>query len=263
MTDSIKVNGTEIEYIRFGSGERAFVIFPGLGTKSITQSAMVIEASYSRFTDEYPVWVFDRGRDLPEGCSVRQMASDIADAMTALGISGADIFGASMGGMIAMCMAIDHPELVRRVVFGSTSSRMDNNIVSSIDRWIELAERGDVTNLTADFLDNLFSKDTVGKYRDFLIHINDGLTQSDIDRFIIQAKAITKFDVYDELDKITCPALVIGVEGDKVLPVEYSREIAEKIGCELYLYGSEYAHCVFDEAPDYKQRLLDFYNKTI
>lgn len=261
MTDSIIVNGIEMDHIRFGKGERAFVILPGLDTKSILISAMAIEAAYRDFAEGYTVYVFDRRKDMPDDYSIRQMAADTAEAMTAFGISQADVFGASLGGMIAMCIAIDHPELVRRLVLGSTASRIDDDINSATNHWIELAETGDMTALTADFIDNLYSEQTIGKYKDFLIHMNDNVTRHDIERFIIQAKAIDGFDVYDELEKIKCPTLVIGVEGDKVLPADCSREIAEKIGCELYLYGGEYGHCVFDEAPDYKQRLMDFYNK--
>ncbi len=30
---------------------------------------------------------------------------------------------------------------------------------------------------------------------------------------------------------------------------------------DYHIYGSEYGHCVFDEAPDYKQRLMEFFDK--
>ena len=39
-------------------------------------------------------------------------------------------------------------------------------------------------------------------------------------------------------------------------------EIAEKLGCPIYLYGGEYGHCVFDEAPDYKQRMYHFFKES-
>lgn len=92
--------------------------------------------------------------------------------------------------------------------------------------------------------------------------MNDNVSPEDISRFIIQTEGIIGFDVYDELDQITCPVLVIGVEGDRVIPSACSVKMAEKLGCELYLYSSEYGHCVFDEAPDYKERLLTFFQKS-
>ena len=74
-------------------------------------------------------------------------------------------------------------------------------------------------------------------------------------------KILDDFDITGELHKIQCPVLVIGSEGDKVLPPSQSRLIAEALNASLYMYSDEYGHCVFDEAPDYKQRLLDFYHQ--
>ncbi len=169
MNDSIIVNGIEMDYIRFGTGERIFVILPGVDTKSILNSAMAIEAGYRAFAKSYTVYVFDRRKNMPDDYTIRGMASDTAEVMTALGLRDADIFGASQGGMMGMCIAIDHPGLVRRLVVGSSSARITPEINEGTKRWIELAERGDMTALTADFVDNLYSEETIGKYRDFLI----------------------------------------------------------------------------------------------
>ena len=260
-TRLVKVNDIEMEYFSFGTGERPFVILPGVDTKSIMVSAKAIASAYRMFGEEYKVYVFDRRKNMPSPYPVRQMAADTAAVMRKIGISDADIFGASQGGMMAMCIAIDTPDLVRKTVLGSTAASVDDNIREGTHRWVALAQSGDMTALTAEFIDCLYSEQTIGKYRELLVHMNDNVSERDIERFIIQTRAIDDFDVFDELDKITCPVLVIGVKGDKVLPCEHSRRMAEKLGCELYLYGNEYGHCVFDEAPDYKQRLLDFFRK--
>ncbi|MBQ3265778.1 MAG: alpha/beta hydrolase [Ruminococcus sp.] len=257
----VKVNDIEMEYFCFGTGERPFVILPGVDTKSIMASAKAIEAAYRMFGEGYKVYVFDRRKNMPDPYSVRQMSADTAAVMREIGIKDADIFGASQGGMMAMCIAIDAPELVHRMVLGSTAASADKAVREGTRRWITLAQSGDMTALTAEFIDCLYSEETIGKYKDLLIHMNDHVSARDIERFIIQTRAIDGFDIMDELDKITCPVLVIGVKGDKVLPCEHSRRIAEKLGCELYLYGNEYGHCVFDEAPDYKQRILDFFHQ--
>lgn len=261
-TELVKVNDIEMEYFTFGVGERAFIILPGDSTRSVMNSAMTVKTAYKCFEEEYTVYLFDRRRNMPDPYSVRQMAADTADVMRYLGISEADIFGASQGGMMAMCIAIDNPDLVRKMVLGSTAASVDDQIDSATARWVTLAKSGDMTALTSEMIDCLFSENTIGKYKDFLIHMNDDITDFDLRRFIIQTEAIGGFDVMDELDKITCPTLVIGSEGDKTLPAENSRRIAEKLGCELYMYGDEYGHCVFDEAPDYKQRMLDFFHQS-
>ena len=260
-TDFVCVNGIEMEYFSFGSGERAFVILPGVSTRSLMLSAMAVSAAYRAFGEEYTVYAFDRRRNMPDDYSVRQMAEDTAAVMQTLGIADADIFGASQGGMMAMCIAVDHPELVHKMVLGSTAAKMDDRGREDTKRWISLAQSGDLTALTAELIDTLYSENTIGKYKDMLIHMNDGMTEYDIRRFILQTQALDDFDITGELDRIQCPVLVIGSEGDKVLPPSQSRLIAEALNASLYMYSDEYGHCVFDEAPDYKQRLLDFYHQ--
>ena len=258
---SVTVNDIEMEYFTFGNGARPFVILPGVAAKSVMLSAKAIAAAYRMFGEEYTVYVFDRRSNMPADYTVRQMAADTAAVMRQIGISGADIFGASQGGMIALCIAIDAPDLVHKMVIGSSSAQVDDASIRGIEKWIELAKSGDMPALTEVFIDTLYSANTIGKYKEMLLHINDDVSRRDIERFIIQAKAIRGFDVYDELEKIACPVLVIGVEGDRALPCDHSVRMAEKMNCELYLYGTEYGHCAFDEAPDYKERMMDFFMK--
>ena len=261
MEELIRFDGAELEYFSFGSGKRTFVILPGLATRSILFSRMMISAAYKRFCGDFTVYVFDRRKNIPPQYSVRDMALDAADAMRCLGLKNADIFGASLGGMTAQYIAIDSPELVRSLVLGSTAARVNPRLLEVSEKWASAADSGNLDALTDSFLGLLYSDATIEKYGDLLARMNDGLTAEELRRFSVQARAITDFDAYSELDKIQCPTLVLGVEGDKVVTAEASREIAGKLGCELYLYPSDYGHCVFDEAHDYKDRILNFLYK--
>ena len=262
FTGNVTVFDIEMSYFSFGNGKKPLIILPGLGIRSILISAKAIENAYKAFAEEYTIYVFDRRSNTPQGYSVQDMADDTAAVMRELGISGAYIFGASQGGMIAMCMAIRSPELVRAVVLGSTSAYLDEKSANGIKRWIELAQKRDITGLTLSFIDNLYSPETVGKFRELLMHMNDGVSEDDIRRFIILAQSLLSFDIRNELRMISCPSLVIGCRGDKLISAACSEQIAEASGSELYMYGEEYGHCVFDEAPDYKQRMAEFFGKV-
>ena len=91
-----------------------------------------------------------------------------------------------------------------------------------------------------------------------LISSNLGISDEEYSRFIILAEACKTFDCFDALSAVQCPVLAIGSEGDRVVTAEGSRQIADALGCELYLYGDSYGHGVYDEAPDYRERCLDF-----
>ncbi|MCQ2453098.1 MAG: hypothetical protein MJ136_00750 [Clostridia bacterium] len=44
---------------------------------------------------------------------------------------------------------------------------------------------------------------------------------------------------------------------DRVIDVSSARELAHGLNCPLQLYD-QYSHAVFDEAPEVKQRVLNF-----
>ncbi len=255
----IRTDAFEMEGFCFGNGEKPLVILPGLGTKSIAKAAGSVSAAYSLLAKSYKIYVLDRRLVVPEGFSVREMAKDTAEAMRSLKIEKAAIFGASLGGMIAQQLAVDFPEFVGALALGSTTSRCNPTIRETALAWRNAALNKNISDLISSFLDALYSEKTVRIAGELIKQMNSDLSEDELNRFAAQAGAIIGFDIYDRLCEIKAPTIVIGVEGDKVVTGEASVEIAQAIGCELYMYGSEYAHCVFDEAPDYKNHLLKFF----
>jgi len=64
--------------------------------------------------------------DVDRPLSYQQMAADTAALLEALGIETVDLVGYSLGGAVAMELAMRHPGMARRVVFaGGTSYRRD------------------------------------------------------------------------------------------------------------------------------------------
>ncbi len=247
-----------MKYISFGKGKKRFVIIPGLSIHSVMSLAEAIENAYKDFTEDYTVYVFDRAEKVCEGYTVRDMARDTAALMKKLNIENADVFGASQGGMIAMYLAIDYPELVHRLILGSTLAKPNDTCKKVIETWIHLAEEKNELGLLESFADSVYSEATLEAYRDTLISSDSGIDDEEYRRFLILAKACQTFDCYTELSKIKCPVLVIGSEGDRVVTAEGSEQIAKALGCEIYLYDDRFGHGVYDEAPDYRQRCLDF-----
>ncbi len=251
----------EMDYILFGSGEKSFVIIPGLSIHSVMGLADMIAEAYKDFAKDYTVYVFDRAKNIKAGYTVREMAADTAKAMKTLGIEKADVFGASQGGMIAMYLAIDHPELVHKMILGSTLAKPNETFNEAVKEWNRLAEERDEAALAESFADKVFSEGTLKDYRDALVKMNLGITEEEFQRLAILTEACKTFNCYEELSKIKCPTLVIGSRGDRVVTAEGSEQIAEALSCELYIYDDCYGHGVYDEAPDYKQRCLDFFAK--
>lgn len=255
---TVSVGNTEMDYAVFGSGEKAFVILPGLSIHSVMRSAEAIANAYKDFWEEYTVYVFDRVKDINEGYSVESMADNTAEAMKKLNIENADVFGASQGGMIAMCLAINHPKAVHKIILGSTFAKPNETCLRVLEEWIQNAKEKNEKGLLESFACNIYSEATLKLYREALISLNSGINSKEYERFIILAKACKNFDCLEKLSGVRCPVLVIGSEGDRVATAESSKQIAEVLGCELFIYDKSYGHGVYDEALDYRQRCLKF-----
>jgi pimeloyl-ACP methyl ester carboxylesterase len=133
----IAVNGIEIEYETFGDeGNPPLVLIMGLGAQMILWDEAFCEELASR---GFHVVRFDNrdcgmsscmtdagmpnlpmvlmaamtGGKVDASYTLSDMAADTVALMDALGIKSAHVVGASMGGMIAQTLAIEHPERVR------------------------------------------------------------------------------------------------------------------------------------------------------
>ena len=102
---------------------------------------------YREFAKDFTVYAFSRKNVLPNGYTTRDMARDQVEAMDQLGIQKADIFGVSMGGMIAQHLAIDYPEKVDKLILTVTSARTNPILGESIEEWVSRAKRDDHTAL--------------------------------------------------------------------------------------------------------------------
>lgn len=257
---TLRLDDISIDYARFGNGEKTLVMIPGLNLRGVKGAALPLAYMYRAFANDYTIYVFDRRTDVPDGFTVKDIADDTARAMKALGIEKATVFGVSQGGMIAQYLALDYPELVNKLVLAVTLSRTNETVKTVIENWIELAENGKLSSVVLDMMSKMYSDAYLKKYG-FMIPLVAKFTKmTDPKRFISLAKACLTCDTYERLGEIKCPAFVIGGSEDKIVTAEASREIAEKLGCELYMCEG-YGHAAYEEVKDFNGRVLSFINK--
>lgn len=253
----LTVGGRRMDHIIFGKGKRPLVMIQGLNARGIRGSGSMLALMYRIFANDYTVYLFDRREDLCEDVTVRELAGDVAAAMDALGISDADIFGVSQGGMIAQYLAIDRPDLVRKMVLAVTLSRTNGTVKNVIERWISMTEKGDMKPLVTDMAEKMYSDAYLRRYRPLLPLLTLLQKPKDPERFIRLAKSCLTCESFSELEKIRCPVLVIGGRQDKIVGAAASEELAQKLGCELYMYET-LGHAAYEEAADFNRRVCDF-----
>ncbi len=192
----------------------------------------------------------DRRDHLTPGYSIDQMADELYLALHQLKISGADIVGASEGGMIAQKLIIDHPDIVHKLVLAVTFSAPNKISALTIKHWINLAQKRRLKELVWDSLQRSYSAQYLQRHRCLLKLLTTFTRVKEVDRFIILAQAILNFNVKDQLTRVKCPTLVIGAQQDQVLSVEGAKTTAKLLHAPLYVYP-QYGHAVYLEAKDF------------
>ncbi len=262
--NKVSAGDFEIEYVKFGNGEKPLVILPGLSVQSVLPAAPAIEKQYEIFANDYTVYLLERRTKLPPVYSVYDMADDTAQALEKLGLKNVCLFGTSQGGMIAMTVAAKHPHLVGKLALGSTAVKIDEQRCAVINNWVSLAEIKDKEGLYLSFGEKVYPKEFFEKNREAFVSMAKTVKNSDLERFVILAKGTNGFDITDSLSRIECPVLAIGDSSDSVLGANASLEIAEafknKADFELYMYNG-FGHAAYDTAPDYTERLYTFFSE--
>src|SRR5256885_6825781 len=118
-TNLAQVNGIELGYQEFGSGNPLVLLHGGFGSVEMFGPNIQLLAASNRVIG---VDLQSHGRspaaDRP--MKFEAMADDIAALIQSLGLERAAIMGFSLGGAVALRTAIQHPDLVERLVLVST-----------------------------------------------------------------------------------------------------------------------------------------------
>ena len=260
VNGQLKLATGEMDYIRFGRGERTLIMLPGLGDglQTVKGTAMPMALLYRIFSKDFTVYAFSRKSPLPAGYTTRDMARDQAEAMELLGIRSADILGVSMGGMIAQYLALDFPEKVGKLILAVTCAAPNSILEESVGEWMALAQKGDHGAFMDSNLRRIYSADYYRKNR-WMAPLVGALTKpKSYDRFFIQARACLTHDTLERLSQIRATTLVLGGERDLALGGDASRQIAEAIpGATLRMYP-QWGHGLYEEEPTFNATVMNF-----
>ena len=223
----LHVNGSGMNYQVTGQGDPILFIH-GLGS---SMGDWQYQVEY--FSSRYRVVVFDlRGHgksDKPPGpYSISLFASDTAQLIDALDIAPAHVVGLSLGGMIALQLAVDRPELIRKLVVVNSGSEM---IVRTLKDRMKVWQRFLIVRLLGmrrmgEVLGKrMFPKPEQEDLRELFV---DRWAENDPRAYQEAMKAIIGWSVTEQLEQITCPTLVIAAEYDYT-PLEVKQSLASKI----------------------------------
>src|SRR4030095_10493075 len=109
------VNGLKMYYEIHGAGKPLILLHGGLGAIEMFGPNLPVLAK-RRQVIAVDLQGHGRTADIDRPIRLELMADDIAALIKHLGLERADVMGYSMGGGVALRTAIQHPELVRKLV---------------------------------------------------------------------------------------------------------------------------------------------------
>ncbi len=258
-----KVGDVNLYYEIHGKGE-PLVLIMGIGLRGAHWFAI-----QDILAGEYRVIVPDNrgtGRsDKPEiPYTAKMMAGDVVGLLDVLGIGAANVFGYSMGGMIAQEFALNYPERLNNLILGCTSYGGTKAVpvtAESVAFVVGLPKLLSVEDKAHAWIPWLLNKEFVennpAAAERFIAIFCEYPTPSQA--WISQIDAVMTNDTYDRLPDIKAPTLVIAGSGDRAQPYENSKLLASRIpNAELAIIENA-GHMFFTDSTEKASKIiLDF-----
>lgn len=198
--------------------------------------------------------------------SVKEMADTARAMIAALGLKQIDLVGFSLGGFIAQQIALDAPDVVRRLVLAGTGPAgghgIDRRTGAAYVYWDML--RGATHRTDAkEFL--FFPRTPTGKAaaRDYLARLDTRVMDRDrpmgLAGFHRQIRAIQRWGRQEpqDLSRITAPTLIANGDHDRMVPSDLSIEMHRRIpDSTLVIYPGAGHGGVFQYHEEFTKALL-------
>jgi pimeloyl-ACP methyl ester carboxylesterase len=266
-THTIHVGGVQFAYRQLGPSSGVPVVF-------LTHLTAVLDNWDPRVVDgiaaRHRVITFDnRGVGASGGStptSIEEMARDAVTFIRALGFDQVDLFGFSLGGMIAQVIAQQEPRLVRKMILAGTGPAGGEGI-DKVTRvtYLDVA-RGLLTRRDPkEFL--FFTRTPNGRRaaKEFLARLEERTNDRDkpisVRSLRAQLKAIHRWGQQKPTDlaNIHQPVLVMNGESDRMVPTENTVDLDRRLpNSQLVVYPDAGHGGVFQFHEDFVKRALEF-----
>ena len=128
QTGYAPVNGLQMYYEIHGSGGTPLLLLHGgLFNIDLQFGALLPSLAANRQVIATDFQGHGRTNDLDRPLTSADLASDVLGLLKHLEVPQADVFGFSVGGAVALHLAIRHPEVVRKLVVSSASFSRDGD----------------------------------------------------------------------------------------------------------------------------------------
>jgi 3-oxoadipate enol-lactonase len=192
----------------------------------------------------------------PGPYTTAQLAADAVALLDHLGVARADVFGMSLGGMIAQEVALARPDRVRSLVLGCTHAGPRHAAPQPPEAARAFAMRTDDWPLRMRTLAPFaFSERVDPQLLRAFIEKKSRDVQAD-EGYRAQIAAVLSHDTAGRLAGVSARTLVLTGDDDRIIPAASSRLLQERIPAATLHVIDGAGHLFFLERPDETERAL-------
>ena len=260
-SDFVEVGGRRLRYLKQGEGGQPAVLIHGF-TSSL-DNWLFNHAALARQRAGYALDLPGHGessKDVGDG-SLDMLIGALQDWLDALGLSRVHLVGHSLGGAVALGMALRSPDRVRSCTLIASAALGAEIDADYIEGVVQASRRkqlkpylerlfADPSRVTRQLVDELLRFKRVDGVRDALGKLSKN--------FVANGEQVVVFR--DELEQLQSPTQVVWGDKDQIIPCSHAANLPDSISVELL---ADYGHMVHMEAArEVNQLILSFLEKT-
>lgn len=162
--------------------------------------------------------------------SVYEYKDFVFEFIEAMELGELIIVGHSMGGGVAMLIAIEHPELLRACILVATGAKL------SVAEQSLLAAKNNYEAFCEISPTRMYAENSPDELKE---EFKKGLLNTKAEVCYWDLVACNEFNIMDDVNKIQTPTLIISADKDILTPQKYGEYLHQKI------YGSDF-HVISD-----------------
>lgn len=209
------VLGGGMAYLATGTGE-PLVVLSGLTASNAPPTGAERKRTVQEirpFAHDRRVWWINRPPGLARGTTMADLAADTAAVLRATFPGPVDVIGASTGGVLALQLAVDHPDVVRQLVLRAAACRLSDTGKAGQARIAALVRAGHGRRAMA-------ATGAMATARAWTRPLVGGLVAlapvpDDLSDMLVTLEAEDAVDLEPRLGEVRAPVLVVGGDRDR------------------------------------------------
>ena len=237
---------TGLPYLRLGQGP-PLVLASGLSPEHANPTGVWRRMSLSwaaPFAEHFTVYLVNRKAGLAPGATMADIAADYAGAIEQDIGRPVMLHGTSTGGSVALQLAIDHSQLVQRMVLAASACRLSPHGRQVQAEVARLIQEGDGRRASALLMEAGVPGPLAHAARGLGWLTGGGFAADDQSDMLLTIAAEDSFDAEPELTRVQAPTLVLGGSADKFYSEDLFRRTAAGIpqGRAVILPGKSHVY---------------------